>query len=74
MHYSILETTGWLGIGWGIEWCVVGLDRNWAYNPACRMGPALISTEGNPARTRFVPKMFLKCSWKVYSTVRFNGE
>jgi len=37
MHYSILETTGWLGIGWGIEWCVVGLDRNWAYNPACRM-------------------------------------
>jgi hypothetical protein len=18
----------------GVEWCVVGLDRNWAYNPA----------------------------------------
>ena len=21
----------------GCEWCVVGLDRNWAYNPACQM-------------------------------------
>ena len=37
IHYSINETGSWLGIGWGIEWCVVGLDRNWAYNPACRM-------------------------------------
>ena len=37
MHYSINETGGWLGVGWGVEWCVVGLDRNWAYNPACRM-------------------------------------
>jgi hypothetical protein len=37
IHYSILENTGWLGVGWGVEWCVVGLDRNWAYNPSCRM-------------------------------------
>ncbi len=37
VHYSIIETSGWLGLGWGVEWCVVGLDRNWAYNPACRM-------------------------------------
>jgi hypothetical protein len=37
IHYSILENSGWLGAGWGVEWCVVGLDRNWAYNPACRM-------------------------------------
>jgi len=22
---------------WGVEWCVVGLDRNWAYNPTCKM-------------------------------------
>jgi hypothetical protein len=22
---------------WGVEWCVVGLDRNWAYNPRCKM-------------------------------------
>jgi hypothetical protein len=26
-----------IGASWGVEWCVVGLDRNWAYNPACRM-------------------------------------
>ena len=37
VHYSISETGGWLGVGWGVEWCVVGLDRNWAYNPSCRM-------------------------------------
>ena len=36
IHYSILENTGWIGMGWGVEWCVVGLDRNWAYNPSCR--------------------------------------
>ena len=35
--YSINETGSWIGVGWGVEWCVVGLDRNWAYNPACRM-------------------------------------
>jgi hypothetical protein len=37
ISYSILENTGWLGVGWGVEWCVAGLDRNWAYNPSCRM-------------------------------------
>ena len=37
IHYSILENSGWLGVGWGVEWCVVGLDRDWAYNPSCRM-------------------------------------
>jgi hypothetical protein len=37
VHYSIGEDTGMIGMTWGVEWCVVGLDRNWAYNPACRM-------------------------------------
>jgi hypothetical protein len=37
IHYSIAEDTGMVGATWGVEWCVVGLDRNWAYNPACRM-------------------------------------
>jgi len=37
IHYSIGESTGMIGAGPGVEWCVVGLDRNWAYNPACRM-------------------------------------
>jgi hypothetical protein len=26
-----------IGMKWGVEWCVVGVDRNWAYNPQCRM-------------------------------------
>jgi hypothetical protein len=26
-----------IGMTWGVEWCVVGLDRNWAYNPICKM-------------------------------------
>jgi hypothetical protein len=37
VHYSIGEDTGMIGVTWGVEWCVVGLDRNWAYNPACKM-------------------------------------
>jgi len=37
IHYSIAEDTGIIGSTWGVEWCVVGLDRNWAYNQACQM-------------------------------------
>jgi hypothetical protein len=37
VYYSVNETNSWLGVTWGVEWCVVGLDRNWAYNPGCRM-------------------------------------
>ena len=36
VRYSIIEDGGMIGASWGVEWCVVGLDRNWAYNPACR--------------------------------------
>ena len=37
LHYVIAEDTGLIGMSWGVEWCVAGLDRNWAYNPGCRM-------------------------------------
>ena len=37
VNYSIAEDAGMIGMTWGVEWCVVGLDRNWAYNPACKM-------------------------------------
>lgn len=37
VYYSIGEDTGMIGMTWGVEWCVVGFDRNWAYNPACKM-------------------------------------
>ena len=36
IYYSIAEGTGLIGMEWGINFCVVGLDRNWAYEPACR--------------------------------------
>jgi hypothetical protein len=36
IYYSIASETGMIGMGWGTNFCVVGLDRNWAYNPACR--------------------------------------
>jgi len=36
VHYSIIEDGGLAGFGQGVEWCVTGLDRNWAYNPGCR--------------------------------------
>jgi hypothetical protein len=33
--YDIQESLGIIGMGYGVEWCVVGLDRNSAYAPAC---------------------------------------
>jgi hypothetical protein len=36
VHYSIIEDGGFASFGQGVEWCVTGLDRNWAYAPACR--------------------------------------
>ena len=37
INYSIIEDGGFAGFGQGVEWCVAGLDRNWAYNPACKL-------------------------------------
>ena len=37
VHYWIGEDTGMIGASWGVEWCVVGLDRNWSYSPGCKM-------------------------------------
>ena len=36
INYSIIEDGGFAGFGQGVEWCVTGLDRNWAYNPGCK--------------------------------------
>jgi hypothetical protein len=36
IYYSIGEDTGIIGMDWGVNFCVAGLDRNWAYNPSCR--------------------------------------
>lgn len=37
VHYLIGEDFNLIGSTWDVEWCVVGVDRNWASNPACRM-------------------------------------
>ena len=37
VYFSIVEDGGLIGATYGVEWCVVGLDRNQAYNPACKM-------------------------------------
>jgi hypothetical protein len=36
VHYSIIEDGGFASFSQGVEWCVTGLDRDWAYNPACK--------------------------------------
>ena len=36
IFYSIAEDSGLIGADWGINFCVVGLDRSLAYGPACR--------------------------------------
>ena len=37
IDYSVREDLGIIGATWGVEWCIVGLDRNWAFSPACKM-------------------------------------
>lgn len=37
VSYSIAEDLGIIGFGYGVEWCVGGLDRNYAYAPDCKM-------------------------------------
>ena len=36
IFYSIGEDTGMVGGDRGVNFCVAGLDRNWASNPSCR--------------------------------------
>jgi hypothetical protein len=36
LWYSIAEDTGMIGMSFGVNFCVDGLDRNDAYSPACR--------------------------------------
>jgi hypothetical protein len=36
VNFSIIEDGGFVGYDQGVEWCVTGLDRDWAYQPACR--------------------------------------
>lgn len=38
VYYSIAEDTGMIGMDWGVNFCVAGLDRDWSYNPGCRAG------------------------------------
>jgi hypothetical protein len=37
VYYSISENLGFIGASWGVEWCVVGYDRNLAFAPHCKM-------------------------------------
>jgi hypothetical protein len=37
VSYSVAEDLGIIGFGYGVEWCVEGLDRNYAYAPDCKM-------------------------------------
>jgi hypothetical protein len=34
MYYSITEDAGIIGVSYDVEFCVVGLDREWSYQPA----------------------------------------
>ena len=36
LYYSIAEDTDLIGQGWGVNFCIDGLDRNDAYSPHCR--------------------------------------
>lgn len=35
VKYNLVESGGFIGIGHGLEYCVVGLDHEHAYSPSC---------------------------------------
>lgn len=37
VSYTIDEDLGIIGMGFDVEWCIDGLDRNYAYAPDCKM-------------------------------------
>jgi hypothetical protein len=37
VDYAIIEGDGFIGFSWGLEYCVGGLDRSYAYAPYCKM-------------------------------------
>jgi hypothetical protein len=37
IDYSVREDLGIIGATWGVDYCVLGHDHNWAYAPACKM-------------------------------------
>ena len=36
VSYWVGESLGPIGFGWGLEWCISGLDRNYAYGLDCK--------------------------------------
>ncbi len=36
VDYSVREDLGTIGITWGTEWCVSGLDRHYSFSPDCK--------------------------------------
>jgi hypothetical protein len=43
--YNVVSSFGIIGISWGVEWCVIGLDPNFAYAPACSTLRPIIERE-----------------------------
>lgn len=37
VSYSVAEDLGIIGFGYGVEWCVQGLDRDLSYAPGCQL-------------------------------------
>ena len=36
IDYSVREDQSFIGLSWGTEWCIDGLDRHYAYAPGCK--------------------------------------
>lgn len=37
VYWLVAESLGTFGVGPGVDWCVTGLDRHYAYAPNCKM-------------------------------------
>ncbi len=37
VYWLVADSQGFAGVGTGVEWCVTGLDRSYAFAPNCKM-------------------------------------
>ena len=74
------RTPACIGASYGVEWCVVGLDRNWAYNPRCRWARPVTRAQRatgagcGVAAPYFVLDMFQKSGARVSPCRQLGGK
>ncbi len=59
--YAVASQTGLLGMTWGVEWCVVGIDPTFAYAPDCEVIRPILKRE--IGKSKWLAQYGLRAGW-----------